>query len=85
MTDAYKDFADQMKAAIDALDASQHSLSLCLHMMECDPCERNIRDYESAIQSEKKARELIGNISAAEHHQRSVDAGIYKTQAKAAA
>tara|TARA_R110000737_G_scaffold297464_2_gene304190 strand:- start:658 stop:897 length:240 start_codon:yes stop_codon:yes gene_type:complete len=76
MTNAYKTFNDQMQIASKALDAAQHSLSLCLHMMECEPSERSICDYEAAIQSEKKAREEIGNINAAEMHQRSIDAGL---------
>jgi hypothetical protein len=76
MTTPYKIFADQLVIAYDNHDASLHSLSLCYHMMEIDPSDRSILDYENAIQSEKSARAKIGEINNAEMSAREKDASF---------
>jgi len=71
---AYEVFKNQMVVAVENLESVLHSLSLCEHMMNCDPSDKTIADYEKTIQQEKEARLKIGQINKAEMLQRSKDA-----------
>ena len=64
-----------MTALYKQLDAANHSVSLCAHMMEIDPSDRTIADYEKALDYAASIRAKIGSENRAELHRLDVRSG----------
>lgn len=76
---AYEKFQTRREELYEALYAAQHSVSYTHHLMEIDPSDKTISDYEKALDYADKIRREIGLNSDAENEQRSIDAGIFST------
>lgn len=72
----YTAFKTAMTDLYDALYAAEHSVSFTAHIMEMDPTDRSIADYEASLDRAAAVRAQIGDLHNAEMHQRSVDAGL---------
>ncbi len=73
---AYNTFTVAMNEALEELRAAEHSVSFTAHVMEMDPSDRSIADYEKALDYASAARRKIGEINDAEMRQRSIDASL---------
>ncbi len=56
------EFETKIADAYDRLEAAQHSLSFAFHMLEMEPTETNIREYEAAIDSHKATAKHLGKV-----------------------
>ena len=50
-------------ALYEELDAANHSISYCTHLMEVDPSDRTIAEYEKALDYAASIRMEIGRAS----------------------
>ena len=55
-----------MNTLYEELNAATHSVSFCAHLMEIDPSDRLIADYENALDYAAKIRAAIGAANQAE-------------------
>lgn len=63
-------------AAYDELTAALHSVSFTAYVMEMEPTDKHIEQYERALDAAEAARRKIGEIHAADMQQRSIDASL---------
>lgn len=76
MNTRYAAFKTARLDLYENLEAAEHSVSLTAHIMEIDPSDRTIADYELALDRARAIRTQIGANSDAEMRQRSIDAGL---------